>query len=527
MPRTYFARAFVVLFALSGPLAHGFTTTLTEKGVVVDAGRGGKFILPLPSLSAGKKAEPPSEVHVADRHATVKYASGASLTADLEVDGTLIFRLVGLSADVKSLKFVMTMPLSLAEGGTFAIDVAKPVAFPAATASSAFLYDGNCRCVTIAPAQGEPFALALESAWQQVLDMRIWKNNNFGWAAYANLPRTAGDQATCRLRIGNPKELAKAVPYVPAKSKFQQRKLADAAGSTIVLKWKDGKKGAFMLEFDDNAPSQLKNVIPELQKRGLVGTFYVVPGWDLFTHNRAAWAQAAATPAVVLANHSFTHKGLETVEQLDAELKKCNAVLNEVCPQQKQPRLISFGQPGGVKWAVTKEQIAAALVKYNLVARPPFFGPPFALKSAAEVLAVFDGALAQGEMAHLDFHGVGGDWLVTPMDWFIPLLDKMAEHKEEMWITDPISWHKYVTERDSAAVEVLDATAGPMRIRLTSKADPALYDAPLTLATRVPAGWHFCNVVQGTTQVKVAVADSQIKYDAVPGAAVIEIRRAD
>src|SRR3954469_23711217 len=35
----------------------------------------------------------------------------------------------------------------------------------------------------------------------------------------------------------------------------------DAA--TQVLKWKDGKKAPFFLGFDDSAPSQLKNVVPE------------------------------------------------------------------------------------------------------------------------------------------------------------------------------------------------------------------------------------------------------------------------
>lgn len=41
-------------------------------------------------------------------------------------------------------------------------------------------------------------------------------------------------------------------------------------GKTQILKWKDGKKGAFTLAFDDSAPSQLKNVVPELEKRKIV-----------------------------------------------------------------------------------------------------------------------------------------------------------------------------------------------------------------------------------------------------------------
>ena len=47
---------------------------------------------------------------------------------------------------------------------------------------------------------------------------------------------------------------------------------------TQILKWKDGKKAAFMLGFDDSAPSQLENVVPELERRKIIGNFYLVTG---------------------------------------------------------------------------------------------------------------------------------------------------------------------------------------------------------------------------------------------------------
>src|SRR5687768_13851407 len=54
-----------------------------------------------------------------------------------------------------------------------------------------------------------------------------------------------------------------------------------APGDTQVLKWKDGRKAVFMLAFDDGAPTQLQNVVPELQKRRIPGTFYLVTGNSL------------------------------------------------------------------------------------------------------------------------------------------------------------------------------------------------------------------------------------------------------
>src|SRR5206468_1014517 len=120
----------------------------------------------------------------------------------------------------------------------------------------------------------------------------------------------------------------------------------EADGSTQVLKWKDAKKAVFMLAFDDSAPSQLKNVVPELEKRRIVGTFYLVTGNSLYANLKSKWETAAKSPYVVVANHTFTHRGATNAEQLDQELAKCNEVLYKIHPERKQPRLLGFGRPG-------------------------------------------------------------------------------------------------------------------------------------------------------------------------------------
>ena len=146
---------------------------------------------------------------------------------------------------------------------------------------------------------------------------------------------------------------------------------AGGPGATTVLKWKDGKQAVFLLMFDDSAPSAMKTVIPELKKRGMTGTFYVVPGGGPFKAAQKAWESELTGPGIVYANHTFTHTGATTAAQLDEELSKCNDGIARCYPGLKQPRLISFGKPGGVPWTVTKEEVSAALAKYNLIDRPP------------------------------------------------------------------------------------------------------------------------------------------------------------
>lgn len=296
---------------------------------------------------------------------------------------------------------------------------------------------------------------------------------------------------------------------------------------TRILKWKDGKKAAFMLAFDDSAPSQLKNVVPELEKRKMVGNFYLVTGNKLYAALKRRWEDAAKSPYVAVANHTFTHKGVNNAAELEPELTLCNEVLYKLKPGGKQPRLFGFGRPGGVPWKVTPQEQAEALAKHQLCDRPPFAGPPINYKSAEAAVAAVDTAIAKGEMGHLDFHGVGEDWLVTPVEWFTAILDKLEAVRDQVWITDVVSWHQYVTERASAEVKNLKSEADSISLELTCKADPALYDLPLTLSTQVPADWKKGVVTQGSNSTPVTVRDGKVQYDALPRGGMITIKKAE
>ena len=111
----------------------------------------------------------------------------------------------------------------------------------------------------------------------------------------------------------------KAPRFLPILTLFLTSSLTAFAadGDTQVLKWKDGRKACFLLGFDDSAPSQLKNVVPELQKRKIVGTFYLVTGNGVWAGTNAKWEEASKSPYIVVANHTFTHKGVNNAEELE------------------------------------------------------------------------------------------------------------------------------------------------------------------------------------------------------------------
>ena len=297
-------------------------------------------------------------------------------------------------------------------------------------------------------------------------------------------------------------------------------------GETSVLKWKDGKKAVFFMGFDDGCESHIKTAIPLLRQHGMVGTFYLNQGTSYFRKVAEVWNKTMpADPAVVYGNHTFTHAGATNAAQLDVDLSRSAEAIQACYPQRKQPCLVSFARPGGVPWKVSEEEKKAALSKYHLIERPAFFSYPFHVKTADEVVGLVDKALAKGDMGHLDFHGVGGDWLVTPTDIFTALLAKLAACKDQVWVTDHITYHKYLTERDSAQVKVVQADKEQIRLQLSSLAAQELYDTELTLETCVPPEWKTCQVEQGALRSEHPVIKGVVRYGSVPGAGVIALRQ--
>ncbi|MEO5711846.1 MAG: polysaccharide deacetylase family protein [Luteolibacter sp.] len=511
---------------LANPVAHAAPfLSLNQMGVQIDNGAGNNITLDWPLLVNAAKAKINiTEKTVIGNSATLKYDGGGQM--DLAVsDGKITLLTSALPENIKSIHAILSLGTDFAAGGKWQAGT-EGSAFTAEYAVNETLHSGQATPLVLTAAAGVVTAIGLPpNTYEQLQDLRKWNIKGFGWQFWTNLMPgtsayviTVGDTVPVAATVA----ATRSAPVASASSPIEI-----TSGGTRVRQWKDGKVGVFMMAFDDSAPTHLKLVIPELEKRKMVGTFYINPGNGPYKNQRAEWEKAAASPSVELGNHTWTHVGAPTMAVLDAEMEKCNEVILKAHPERKQPRLIAFGQPGGVPWQVTREEFQQGLDRYHLVDRPPFSGPPFHQKSLAQMLAVVDDALARGQMTHLDFHGVGGDWHVTSMEWFTGLLDKLDAERERIWVTDPVSLHKYVTERKGAQLKELVSNDDGVRVSLSSSADPTLYDLPLTLSTKVPPAWTACVVSQGKSVTPpLPVTGGEVRYDAIPGPDEIQIRQA-
>ncbi|MEI7731271.1 MAG: polysaccharide deacetylase family protein [Verrucomicrobiota bacterium] len=308
-------------------------------------------------------------------------------------------------------------------------------------------------------------------------------------------------------------------------------------GSTRVARWKDDRKAAFLLMFDDSWPSHWQVAVPELLKRGMTATFYINPGKGEYKKFSGEWETNLWRQGMVYGNHTMTHQGATNVADADREITECNRAILRMVPGN-EPRLISWGMPGVKTWNLTPVETQQLLEKNHLISRPDFknHGAVYHLKTTAEMLALADRAIATNGMEYLVIHGVERikpnwsyqDFWALKQDVFLPLLDALKERRDagQLWITDHISMHKYATEQATAKVRVLDASERSLRLELTSAAAAQLYDAPLTLITAVPAAWQQCGIVQGTNRTVRLAAKGQLLFDAVPNGGTITLQPA-
>jgi hypothetical protein len=304
-------------------------------------------------------------------------------------------------------------------------------------------------------------------------------------------------------------------------------------GDTLICKWKDNKMAAYSIGGDDSLRSQLYFAIPEMDRRGIRGTWWVNPGRGGSTNFKKqddAWAncwiacyedwKAAASRGHDFANHTMHHLGAASYTQAEQEISQTARAIWEANPRQ---RLQLFLRGGGTTWGISEDELIEILNKYDCVQGrgggiedPTWEVNP----SAATLRRYVDAAIREKSWHLVAFHGIGPncEW-GGPVDGeaFIALLDYVVEKRPFVWCGTHTEIHKYDQERNTAAVNLLEASSSRIRLKLTTAKDPRLYDYPLTLITRIPHTWSYVSVTRKDAILSHIASEGRIQYEAVPG----------
>lgn len=247
--------------------------------------------------------------------------------------------------------------------------------------------------------------------------------------------------------------------------------LLQAAQAAEPFPWPGGAKAAVSLSYDDALPSQLDNALPALNAHGLKATFYLTLANETVAKRLPEWRRAAAL-GHELGNHSLFHPCSRTaaadrawvaphrdldrisVTAMREEVVLANTFLYAIDGQTERTYtapcvdLLAAGKP--YLPAIMADLIA---IKSRVGGVAPDMAAfdlhdvgsamPEGLSGAA-LIAIVKQAAAQGTLASITFHGIGGDYLSVSKEAHEALLAHLAANPGDYWVASFVNIARHV-----------------------------------------------------------------------------------
>lgn len=310
-----------------------------------------------------------------------------------------------------------------------------------------------------------------------------------------------------------------------------------------VCKWRDNKRAAIALTFDDWSPGHPAIVVPEFNKRGIVGTF------NIFTNSVSNWTgiQEAAESGNEIANHSKSHPDLTniSIQSFDSEIRFPDSVINaEITNQTVRTIAYPFGTYNTdiINYLKSMNYVAARGVggisnyTYNFAPNENDYfntkvyslGTTTTIKNfGREVYNVVNG----GGMLTFLYHSVNSPTLVdnnyaaVPHSEFQYQLDTIQSYASKVWIgtySDIITYHRQA--RSASITQIQAPQTGTWIIELRDTlSNNAVYNYPLTLVLPMN-GIPYNSIKQNGVFLPIdSVYNDTIMFKAIPDAGAIEL----
>ncbi len=277
--------------------------------------------------------------------------------------------------------------------------------------------------------------------------------------------------------------------------------IAEPISASICL-WKDDKRAAYTIAFDDVRASHYLISAPELAKRRFRGTF------NLNTANVSDWNQwkLVARLGHELASHTVHHVKLTELsdDSIRWELQKSKQMIETMVPENGP--VLSFTNPYGIGDARVK-----SLVKQYYLSERDNWGlndssltpeqlydvkgvgiyPPFNEKKLKNRL---EQALKMRAWILVYFHTVtehpdSTDICQCPLNFFLDHLDFMETKRDSFWIATQREVAEYVIARTRAVIDLKKTAATKIEICVKNVVKANLSDLIVSVRVKIPAEW--------------------------------------
>ncbi len=213
-----------------------------------------------------------------------------------------------------------------------------------------------------------------------------------------------------------------------------------------VVPW-NGYKAAISLTYDDGDPIHLELVAPEMAKRHLRGTFFLITG-KLDPLVVKEWKKLLVDGQEI-GNHTVTHRHVADLTPADEqnEVARAKSTLERDFGVPVLTFAYPFGEesPGLLKWVEAEDFMARGVggASYDMTpdTEPDWYNIPCQATMTAYAFDTYknwmDQDLAAGAWAVFVIHGVEGTpwgWQPIPKATFLKILDYLVQNQKDIWI---------------------------------------------------------------------------------------------
>jgi hypothetical protein len=236
--------------------------------------------------------------------------------------------------------------------------------------------------------------------------------------------------------------------------------------------------GAVSLTFDDGMPSQRKKAIPEMDKRGLRGTFYLFPQGNDWRGSLSPW-KAVAAAGHEIGNHTLSHLcpgsllgqrgGLEdrTLEEVEADILAAQERLVEIAPHQKEWTFCYPCYSTFVGRGAGRQSYVPVIAKHFLAGRGGgeygFGNVPAVMDLAClaalatdrmsgfEMIGLVEELTSMGQWVVLVFHEIDGNRLTVGSYDFNMLLNYLHRRRDAIWTAPVVEIARKIADFQASA----------------------------------------------------------------------------
>jgi peptidoglycan/xylan/chitin deacetylase (PgdA/CDA1 family) len=323
----------------------------------------------------------------------------------------------------------------------------------------------------------------------------------------------------------------------------------DLIGRTSIATWPEWALAAVSVTFDDRLSSHVDVVRPDLDRRRIPGTFFVIrehPSLPPLDQGYLKKWQSLADSRHEIGNHSDTHsQRLPDLDrtQIVEQLENCDLFIQSLHPVKTA---VSFSYPYGLHGSQhgplrneVRRRYLVGRSSDNTRVGPNRSAPPE--MNVVHSYSLMPGQQGDGVRRKLDQSAIERGWMIFTLHkvaqgegygdighaaW-TRFLDTLEQARDRVWFGTTGDVARYIHCRVSAIVHCDRTSENELRLAITSDWASCERDRmPLDVSVRVPSRWKQASfTAPGRDGCQVRVEQNRVRATVFPDGQTCTIRR--